>query len=97
MAYDVGDVVRFSALFTDPENNDAAIDPPAVQFKIRLGTGTVTTYNYGTDNQLVKDGTGRYHVDISMDTAGTYYARFSSSGSYQAAVEDRVTVRASHF
>ena len=81
--YDVGDKIRMSAAFTDID--DAASDPGGVQFKIRAPSGTVTTYVYGTDAEVVKDSTGNYHVDYLIATAGRYRYRFAGVTSGQAA------------
>lgn len=83
--FQIGDVARLSAAFTDA--NAAAADPGGVQFKIREPDGTVTTYVYGTDAQLVKDSTGNYHVDWLIDQAGRHRYRFAGVASGQAAAE----------
>jgi hypothetical protein len=67
-----GALVRFSAIFSDATGNPA--DPGLVDFTFGpvagYGVAPVAphTYAFGTDAQLVKDGTGLYHVDV--DTAG---------------------------
>ena len=66
--FQVGDKVRLSAAFTDID--DAAQDPGGVQFKLRAPDGTITTYVYGADVEVVKDSTGNYHVDWLIAVAG---------------------------
>jgi len=83
--YMVGTKVRLSAAFADVA--DAAQDPGGVQFKIRAPDGTVTTYVYGTDAQLVKDSTGNYHVDWLIAASGVHRYRFAGVTSGQAAAE----------
>lgn len=95
--YAVGALVKVAAIFRDPATN-ALMDPNAVQFKFKHPvTGTVTTYVYGTDAQLVKDSVGKYHVKINADAAGHWYYKFSSTGTGQAAQKDYFTVEADDF
>jgi hypothetical protein len=82
--YITGAVVRVSAPF---RTSGVAVDPTTVQAKIRTPDGTVTTYTYGTDSQLVKDSTGNYHVDVTTTADGTHTVRFSSTGVGAAADE----------
>lgn len=89
--FSVGTKVRLSAAFTDID--DAAQDPGGVQFKIRAPDGTVTTYVYGTDVELVKDSTGNYHVDWLIASAGRYRYRFAGVTSGQAANEGTFNVQ----
>jgi hypothetical protein len=89
-SYDLGDLVRVSGSFTD-ENGDVA-DPSAVFCAVRDPAGTVTTYEYGEDAELVKDDTGEYHLDIDANVAGYWYYRWYATGSGQAAEEDKFYV-----
>jgi len=94
-SYDIGVLVRCSAVFTD--TTGAAIDPSAVKFKFKTPAGAITMYTYGTNVQLVKDGVGHYHVDISVTTNGDWLYRYESTGSGQAAEESTFFVRDSAF
>ena len=89
--YQVGDKIRLSAAFTDIDS--AAQDPGGVQFKIRAPDGTITTYIYSTDAELVKDSTGNYHVDYLIATAGRYRYRFAGVTTGQAADEGEFRVQ----
>ena len=90
--YDLGDVVRLTGTWTDPLNSDAALDPTAVNLSIRNPAGTVTTYVYGDDAELVKSSTGVYYLDLDLDTAGIWHYRFFSTGTGKAAEEEYLTV-----
>jgi len=92
--YDVGDLIEVSAIFTNVAGD--AIDPSVVIFAFKDPAGAKTTYTYGTNNELVKDSVGNYHVNVSVDSAGTWYYRWSSTGEGQAAEEDQFVVRASN-
>lgn len=96
--YDLGDLVRCDTSDT-PFTNTAGtvIDPAAVFFKVKDPNGTVTTYTYGVDAALVKSAVGTYYVDVNANVAGTWYYRFYSTGSGQAADENSFTVATSQF
>ncbi len=94
--YDKGDLVQLTAAFTDKAG--AAFDPSTVTFKLKDPTGEVTTYVYGTDAELVKDETGKYHVDVAADLSGDYHYRFQGSGLIgKSAAENTFRIRASLF
>jgi len=95
MAYCVGDLLRVSATFTNSAGSE--IDPTAVLFSFKDPSGNKTSYTYGLHEQLVKDDTGDYHVDISMDESGKWYYRFYSTGTGQAAEEGEFKIEASQF
>jgi hypothetical protein len=88
--YEVGDLLRYSGEFRN--SGGTLIDPTTVTFKARNPAGTITSYLYGTDAQVVKDSTGIYHVDWSLTSAGKWYFRIESTGTGQAADEEEVLV-----
>lgn len=83
--YDQGDLVRAEGVFTNAAGT--AIDPTAVKVTVRRPGGQVATYVYGTDAAVVKDSTGNYHIDIDAHSPGTWYYRWWSTGTGQAAGE----------
>jgi len=93
--YDLGDLVRASGVFTD--SDDADQDPTVVVCKYRTPAAMTTTLTYGTDDEVVKDSTGHYHVDISLTASGDWYYRWESTGTGQAAEEERIIVESSKF
>lgn len=93
-AYDKGDLVTITAEFKDAAG--VLVDPTTVTFKWRVGSsGTARTYTYGTDEQLERSGEGKYSVDLSLDTPGTWHYRWASTGTGQAATENVFQVRPS--
>lgn len=88
--YTLGSSLRVSGVFKN--SSDVAIDPSVVKFKFREPNGNAVTYTYGTDAEIVKDSTGNYHVDLNLDTPGTWYYRYYSTGTGQAASEGQFTV-----
>ena len=92
--HDIGDKVRMAAAFT---SGGVAFDPTAVVFKLKLPSGTIVTYTYGTDAELVKDSTGNYHVDYKVTIKGAYHYYFDGTGAIEAAEEDSFFVNESNF
>ena len=90
--YDIGDLPRCSAAFTDTD--DVAIDPTALTFTFKDSSGNTTVYTYGVDAQLVKDSVGNYHVDVSVDEAGLWLYWFKATGVAQAVGEQSFYVDA---
>lgn len=93
--YDKGDLIKCTGTFTN--SSGTAIDPAVVKFSVRVPAGTVTTYTYGTDVQLVKSSTGIYYVNVDAATEGTYTYRFFSTGTGQASSETQFHVKLSEF
>lgn len=91
--FQVGDKVRLSAAFSDI--NEAAADPGGVLCKVREPDGTVTTYIYGTDADLVKDSTGHYHLDFLTTQSGRHRYGFYGITSGQAVAESEFRVQPS--
>lgn len=83
--YDKGDLVKMTANFTDA--NDTAADPNTVTFKLKEPDGEVTTYESGTDPELVKESVGEYYVEKKVDQIGEHYYRFEGDGNVTAAGE----------
>jgi hypothetical protein len=90
--HDLGDLVRVAAEFKDADTG-TLINPDTVNVSIKTPAGHLTTYTYGTDAEVVRDSTGLYHLDVDADTSGTWYYRWFSTGSGQAAEEKRFDVR----
>ena len=80
-SYHVGDAVRISTTTAFTNASAAAFDPDVVRGKFKDPSGTITIYVYGTDAELVKDGTGDYHFDIEVDEGGTWYYRIEGETS----------------
>lgn len=90
-SYDVGDLIRCTGTFTNAAGT--AVDPTTVTFKVEDASGDVTSYVYDTDPEVVRDGTGVYHVDVSIDEAGRWQFRWESTGTGQAAGESEFWIR----
>lgn len=77
-------LVRVSSEFTVSGTDT---DPTTVKCFYKDPNNVVTTLIYGTDAALVKDSTGKYHVDILGNIAGNWWYRFEATGSVVAANE----------
>lgn len=93
--YDKGDIVQVTGAFTNAAA--APQDPTAVVFRMVNPAGTVTSYTFGVDGQLVKDSVGNYHVDVDASVEGVWHYRWESTGTGQAAEEGQFTVDDSRF
>ena len=61
------------------------------------GGWTETVYEHGVDNELVRDDTGAYHVDLTLDAAGEWERFWVGAGSIQHSDRDTFTVTANKF
>lgn len=94
MSYQKGVTVRMSATFTV---GGSPADPSGVNFFIKSPTNVITEYSFGTDNELVQDSVGYYHVDFIVNEAGTWTYRFEGSGTASGADEETFNVLRSQF
>lgn len=57
---------------------DTLVDPTDVKFLYEIG-GTVTALVFGTDDELIKEATGKYYLDLLIDAPGIWKWRFEGS------------------
>lgn len=76
--YTINQTVRLSATFVASGLN---YDPTTVTFFVKSPKGVVTSYVYGTDSAVQKDGTGVYHLDVTPSAAGGWSYRVESASS----------------
>lgn len=92
--FDVGDLARADVVFkvgvtsTDPTTVTAFVDGPNAEH---------TEYVYGTDAEVVKDGTGLYHIEFPMTRSGPWHVRFEGTGNVETAAEVMFWCRRSAF
>lgn len=88
--YTIGQMPRVSVEFTVVAT-EAPIDPDNVFLDVTTPSNVTTTYEYGTDPEIVKDSTGNYHADIDANELGNardgnpWRYRWYSTGTGQAA------------
>lgn len=88
--YDIGDIVRVSVEFKNIAGT--LTDPTTVTLRYRDPSGVMTDWTV-TSGQIVKDGTGLYHADLSPTAAGIWTYRFIGVGNLQAAEEGTFLVK----
>ena len=92
--YNIGDLVRVTGTVAGTVN----VDPGTVYGQYKTPAGSVTTYEYNVDAELVRSALGIYYFDVDLDTVGTWNYRFYSTGTGQAASDDNtIVVKASTF
>lgn len=95
MAYNIGDIVRVTAFFTiDGVATDPSSGPTC---KYKDPTPTTVSKTYPGDAEIVKDATGRYHRDITIDQSGTWYYNWAGTGTAQGAEEGSFEVEETEF
>lgn len=92
-AYDIGDRRKLSAEIRDETGQLA--DPTTLVFLMYEPDKTLTEYTYGTDNEVVQDSTGKYHVYWDATKPGKHWWRYEASGNIGVAEETSFTVRKS--
>jgi hypothetical protein len=90
--YDVGDRATLSVTFAV---DSVATDPSTIVCTVKAPNGTVTTKTYGVGTELVKDGTGAYHLDVDITASGRWHYRWAGTGAAQGAEEASFVVRPS--
>jgi len=74
------------------------LDPSVVRVTYQTPALVETTKIYGTDAEVIRDGIGRYRIDIDVSAAGLwYYKWFSPSGVLVTADETHFIAKATQF
>jgi hypothetical protein len=90
--YDVGDAVRITASFSDPDT-DAPVVPMTVNCRVKLPVGEVVEVLMSP----VDGSPGTYRGTYVAEGAGEHVYRVWTEQPYAAAAEGRFSVRASAF
>lgn len=83
--YELGNVIKVSGSFTD--SNDEPVDPSQVSVSILTPGKSLLSYVYNQGQEVKKEGTGIYYIEINANITGDWYVRFFSSGSIISASE----------
>lgn len=94
--YQIGTQVRIIGSFIDGDTG-AAVDPTTVFFRIKLGGGVETSYEYPPAGEIVRLALGVYRVIHTIDESGTYYYRWVGTGAVVTAGESQFVAAHSHF
>lgn len=82
----VGTIVNVRVAFTDPEDNDAPIDPDSVSLRMRTPGLVSTDYVYGTDEEVVRESQGNYLFELPLAEEGTYRWQWAGSSPHKSVV-----------
>jgi hypothetical protein len=72
-------------------------EPTTIMCKIEDPTKHVTTYVYGTDNELMQDSEKHYHVDVLPILSGDYYYTFIGAGACAVSDFSHFTIKDAPF
>lgn len=86
--FDIGDLITWAFTF---RNTSAVLTDPSggVVITVKDPSGNTSTPS------VTNSSTGVYSVNVTLDEAGTWYARALSAGDLVGAAEDFITVRTS--
>lgn len=85
-----GELVRVAGVFTNLETGEA-IDPAVLTLAYKRPDEEVVTLTYGTDEEVVREEAGVYHVDIALDDAGVWRYRWQSGEDKVSVAEGQIT------
>lgn len=83
--YFKGTLVRAKCTLADPNSGYALTDPDVLSVAVTDPADASTVYVYGTDPEVVKDSTGKFHIDISGSAVGVWKHYWTATGSVQGA------------
>ena len=84
--YDIGDRARVYSAFTNPEDG-LPLDPSNLFLEFADPTGNFTSWELGTDPEIIVLGTGQYEAYIELTLAGYWWYAWRGAGIAGAAVE----------
>lgn len=77
MSYQAGDTYLARIAIRDGDANP--VDPDTLTLNVREPGGTVTTYEYGVDAIIVRDGVGVFHADIPLTATGMWVIEWATT------------------
>lgn len=81
--YYTDQVIRVTCTFATSTGTPS--DPTNITAKIEEPDGTLTTYVYAIDDELVREDIGVYYIEHTIEQAGTHRVKFIGTGSVVAA------------
>jgi hypothetical protein len=68
-----------------------------VSCQVKSPLGAITTYVYITNPELVRESTGKYHLDVRPDRQGVWMALGEGTGENESVAEHAFKVLESYF
>lgn len=97
---DVGEEMRSTITFK-VKNETTGLweptDPTTVTFKFKDPAGTITTRTYGIADEITKVSTGVYRCSFVVTDSGSWWYRWTSTGTVNAARQRMIQARPSEF
>lgn len=93
-SYQIGDKVTLRAAF---KVAGVGVDPTNVQFKVIKPDGTVITYVYPTNPEVVKESAGNYYLLYVVDRSGYWLYRIAGTGTNESAAWQQFYVQPDPF
>jgi hypothetical protein len=91
-AFQEGNLLTFTCNFTDEVTGDP-LNPTAVGFGYRVNGGAVTSYIFGSGNEITNPVEGTFQIEEScLGLAGTWVWAWQSSGVGEAYDSGSITV-----
>ena len=87
MNWYVGDIWEIDATITDPDTG-SKVDPSTVTLTVTNPKGET-----GAPVSMTKTAVGEYNVTTSLTEAGQWHAVINTTGTYQAAKPETITVQ----
>lgn len=92
----VGQTMRATCAFSDPSDDDAAVDPTTVQLEVFDPDGALSVTRTYAAGAVTKDSAGNYSATWDASAAGDWTERWEGVKDGKTAVAERtVRVRAS--
>lgn len=89
--YDIGDSNLISVNFTDKDGT--SVDPTLVILRMKPPLSVTVEYTYPGNGQIIKDSTGKYHINYPITLSGVYYGKWAGTGAVVGVEEFSFTVR----
>lgn len=89
--FQIGDTVRLTGTFRDEDK--VLTDPTTVTVSTKTPGGVVQTWHYSTDADVIKDSTGKYHIDVAPDSEGRWTFQWKAEGTLVTLEEQHFLVR----
>jgi len=89
--FEVSQLIRFSV---ETKNSSGVLtDPTALKFRIKPIIAAEYTKSWSANAEVVKDSTGKFHIDYTLLEEGEHPVRWEATGTIQTAKEEIILAR----
>jgi len=93
--YTLGATARLRGTFRD--DNQTLANPAGVFLRVLPPSGVIASYEYGVDDEVMRESTGVYVADIVVNQEGRWRYRWEATGTNDGAGEGYFDVDPSEF